>query len=35
MADLLEARAMRKEFGGLVAVSDVDFNDPGTARSSA
>ena len=25
MADLLEALGMRKEFGGLVAVSDVNF----------
>ena len=28
MADLLEARGMRKEFGGLVAVSDIDFTIP-------
>jgi branched-chain amino acid transport system ATP-binding protein len=28
MADLLEALGMRKEFGGLVAVSDVDFTVP-------
>ncbi len=28
MADLLEARGMRKEFGGLVAVADVDFTIP-------
>jgi branched-chain amino acid transport system ATP-binding protein len=28
MADLLVARAMRKEFGGLVAVADVDFTIP-------
>ena len=28
MADLLEARRMRKEFGGLVAVDDVDFTIP-------
>ncbi len=28
MADLLEARGMRKDFGGLVAVSDIDFTIP-------
>jgi branched-chain amino acid transport system ATP-binding protein len=28
MADLLEARRVRKEFGGLVAVSDIDFTIP-------
>ncbi len=28
MADLLEARGMRKEFGGLVAVADIDFTIP-------
>jgi branched-chain amino acid transport system ATP-binding protein len=28
MADLLEARNVRKEFGGLVAVSDIDFTIP-------
>ena len=28
MADLLEATNMRKEFGGLVAVSDIDFTIP-------
>ncbi len=28
MADLLHAQAMRKEFGGLVAVSDIDFTIP-------
>jgi branched-chain amino acid transport system ATP-binding protein len=28
MANLLEATAMRKEFGGLVAVADVDFTIP-------
>jgi branched-chain amino acid transport system ATP-binding protein len=28
MADLLTALAVRKEFGGLVAVNDVDFNIP-------
>jgi branched-chain amino acid transport system ATP-binding protein len=28
MADLLTAEAVRKEFGGLVAVNDVDFNIP-------
>ena len=28
MADLLEARGMRKEFGGLVAVAEVDFDIP-------
>ena len=28
MADLLEAEAVRKEFGGLVAVNDVDFAIP-------
>ena len=28
MADLLEASSMRKEFGGLVAVSDVTFTIP-------
>src|SRR5262245_59742670 len=27
-ANLLEARQMRKEFGGLVAVSDIDFTIP-------
>ena len=26
MEDLLVARAMRKEFGGLIAVSDIDFS---------
>ena len=26
--DLLTARAVRKEFGGLVAVNDVDFTIP-------
>jgi len=29
MADLLTAQGMRKEFGGLVAVNDVDFKVPG------
>jgi len=29
MADLLTAQSMRKEFGGLVAVNDVDFKVPG------
>jgi ABC-type branched-subunit amino acid transport system ATPase component len=33
MADLLTAQMVRKEFGGLVAVNDVDF-DP-RVRSSA
>ncbi len=28
MADILRADGMRKEFGGLVAVNDVDFNVP-------
>ena len=28
MADLLTAQALRKEFGGLTAVNDVDFNVP-------
>jgi len=28
MADLLTAEAVRKEFGGLVAVNDVDFMIP-------
>jgi branched-chain amino acid transport system ATP-binding protein len=28
MADLLEAKSMRKEFGGLIAVSDIDFTIP-------
>jgi len=28
MADLLQAESMRKEFGGLVAVNDVDFTVP-------
>jgi branched-chain amino acid transport system ATP-binding protein len=28
MADLLEARRMRKQFGGLVAVADIDFTIP-------
>ena len=28
-ANLLEARQIRKEFGGLVAVSDIDLHDPG------
>jgi branched-chain amino acid transport system ATP-binding protein len=31
MADLLEARNVRKEFGGLVAVSDIDFTIPESA----
>ncbi len=31
MADLLEARGMRKEFGGLVAVADIDFTIPEAA----
>jgi len=28
MDDLLVARGMRKEFGGLIAVSDIDFSIP-------
>jgi branched-chain amino acid transport system ATP-binding protein len=31
MSNLLEARRMRKEFGGLVAVSDIDFTIPAGA----
>jgi len=34
MSDLLVASQVRKEFGGLVAVNDVDFTVP-RARSSA
>ena len=36
MSDLLlQTEALRKEFGGLVAVNDVDFTIPRAARSSA
>ena len=28
MTDLLTARHVRKEFGGLVATNDIDFSDP-------
>ena len=33
--DLLVASEVRKEFGGLVAVNDLDLHDPERARSSA